>query len=112
MTENKKEEFVNEYKKFYKSFFECMENSVKQLADIHEKYPTQYQKILESQENPEILGDLIDGLSNEQKGILLSVLFKAAEFGRKFMLLMEMKPKEKREFAKDLKNFVEELDEM
>ena len=112
MVKEKNGEFVQEYKKFYKSFFEGLADSIDHLAYIHDKYSTQYKKILDFQENPENLGQLIEGLSAEQKGILLSVLIKAGEFGRKFATLMEMHPKDKRKFAEDLRKFAKELEEI
>lgn len=112
MVKNKNEEFVQQYKKFYKMFFESLANNIDYLAKIHDEFSEQYQKILDFQENPENLARLIEGLSAEQKGILLSVLIKAGEFGRKFVNLMEISPKDKRKFANDLRDFAKELEEM
>jgi len=110
MAKEKNGEFVQEYKKFYQEFFESLAKNIDHLAKIHDDYGDQYQKILDFQENPENLGKLIDGLSNEQKGLLLSVLFKAGDFGKKFAMLMEMTPKDKRKFANELRDFAKELE--
>lgn len=112
MPADKNKEFINEYKKFYQMFFKCISKSVGFLADLHKTYRKQYDKILNFEDNPEKLEELIDNLSNEEKGILLSILFKASDFGRKFANLMEMSPSEKKEFAKSLEKFADELEKM
>jgi len=112
MTKDMDKAFVKEYKDFYKRYFSCIAESVSYLAHVQEKYSVQYQKILAFNENPQVLEELIINLPYEQQAILLRVLLKAGEFGRKFMNLMEMTPKEKKDFATDLKKFAEELEKM
>lgn len=112
MTEDINKKFVDEYKKFYQMFFDCISESVSFLADVQEKYKEQYQQILDFNENPMSLDELIEKIPIKQQAILLRVLLKAGEFGKKFANLMEMNPKEKRDFANDLKKFAADIDKL
>lgn len=112
MPEDINEKFVNDFRKFYQMFFDCVSGSVLYLADVQEKYKEQYQKIMDFNENPMSLDELIEKIPIEKQAILLRVLLKAGEFSKKFAILMEMSPKEKRVFAKDLKKFATDMDKL
>ena len=112
MTNDKDKKFVDDYKMFYEMFFNCMADSIDYLAGIQEKYKEQYEKVLEFNNDPRILDGMLEKLPSDKQLILLRVLLKAGEFGRKFVNLMELDPKEKRIFAKDLVNFAETLKKM
>ncbi len=112
MIKEKDTEFVNEYKKYYQIYFDCIADSIDNLASIHKKYPEQYDKIIQFTENPEIIDEIIEKVPSNLQLVLLRVLLKAGEFGRKFARLMEMEPKEKNEFAEDLRKFAKELQKM
>lgn len=112
MSEGADEKFVNDFRKFYQMFFDCVSESVLFLADVQKKYKEQYQKIMDFNENPMSLDELIEKIPIEKQAILLRVLLKAGEFGKKFANLMEMSPKEKIAFAKDLKKFATDMDKL
>ena len=112
MTKAEDKAFVKEFKDFYKMYFNCISESITYLAEVQKKYQPQYQRILEFNENPQALQELIRNLPAEQQATLLRVLLQAGDFGRRFMNLMEMTPKEKKDFASDLKKFAEELKKM
>ena len=112
MTEDNMSDFVTAFKKFYQDFFLCIADNVVYLADVQKKYSKQYKKIIEFGENPEILEELISQLPPEKQAILIRVLLKAGDFGKKFANLMEMSPEEKDDFAGDLKKFSKDIDKM
>jgi hypothetical protein len=112
MKKTNDENFVNAFKNFYDSFFNCIAESVIVLSDIQEEYEEQYKKIVEFNENPQILEELVNNLPMEKQAILLRILLKAGEFGRKFSNLMEMSAEDKRSFAKDLKKFSADIKKM
>ena len=111
MTENKDKKFVEEFGKFYELFFECISDSVYHLADVQKKYSKQYDKLQEFNQNPKALEELMEKLTAEEKSRLFTILFTAGDFGMRFMNLMSSSVEEKKQFAKDLKDFVKKLKE-
>lgn len=112
MTETSNEEFVTAFKKFYHDLFYCIADNIDYLAKIQKDHSTQYKKIINFSENPAVFEELVSELPLEQQGILLRILLKAGDFGRKFAIFMEMSPKQKGDFADDLRKFAAELDKM
>lgn len=113
MTEKKKSEaFVKEYQEYFQMFCDCIANSTSFLADVQEKYKDDYAIILQFSDNPQSLEELVQKLPLDKQAILLRVLLKAGDFGRRFNKLMESTPAEKRQLAKDLQEFAKQLASM
>lgn len=93
-------------------FCDCIANSTSFLADVQEKYKDDYAIILQFSDNPQSLEELVQKLPLDKQAILLRVLLKAGDFGRRFNKLMESTPAEKRQLAKDLQEFAKQLASM
>ena len=104
---------------FYKEFTAGNAKAITLLADLQEKYPEQYKRLQEVNNNPETISDMALGLPSEAKDAILLILLKASKIGRKSIRLFDMNISEQREYAKELVEYAEfverkanELDEL
>ena len=102
--------FLAKYSEFYRKFFTDTADSINQLGEIQEDFKDEYEKVREFYYDSKAIDELIEKLSPEEQGILLKILLKAGNVGKKISNLFEMTPKEKRTFSEELKKFSKELD--
>lgn len=112
MVKNTSDEFLRMFSDFYKKFFNGLADSIDTLSDTQKKFPRYYNSIKEFNLDPSAIDNLLKNLDNEKKGILLDLLLKAGNFSRRTANLFDSTASEKTKLSKDLRQFVEQLDEL
>ena len=93
---------------YYKLLLDGVASSIEELAKIQDDYKTEYESLKEIQKDPSLIFDRYKDLDEEEKDKLMGLLVRMAKLESKMMRLFELKSREKREVAKELKSFSEE----
>jgi hypothetical protein len=109
---SQREKFLEVFSKFYEQFFSGLATSIETLAELQKTFPDAYDGIRSFSSDPSAIDKVLDKLDYNQRGILLNVLLKAGDFSRRTSMLFDSTESEKRKLAKDLKDFVEILNDM
>jgi hypothetical protein len=102
-------EFINLFAAFYEMFFQNTAQAVGLLADIQEKFKTEYDSVREFSKDPQAIQGLVDKLSPEKRSVLLNILFQAGIFGKQLGNLFDSNVEDKKKLATELKAFAKEL---
>ncbi len=99
--------FIPKLMKYYELSMEDISKSIESLASIQEEYPKGYEEFQKIAEKPELFLEL--KIDDKIKAILFELLLKSSALTQKVNKLIILTPTEKRELAKDLKEYVKEL---
>lgn len=100
-----KSNFIDKFAKFYGEYFTNTSKTVVLLADIQKEFGEEYNAIKEFGNDSKSINELIEKLPPEKQNLLLKMLLKAGKFGKDMVNLFESSEEEKRELAKELKDF-------
>lgn len=105
----REEEFIKALTEFYGLFLGNVSRAILKLAEIQKKYKDEYNSLKELQTDPSKIEKYLDNLTDEQRGFLLRLFVKMARFEARLSRLFELSVKEKRELAKEIEEFSEEI---
>ena len=100
-------EFVSVLAEYYELSMTDIANSIEKLAEIQEKYPSEYEEFKKVAENPTVLLEL--QMDDKIKNIFFEILLKSSSLTQKVNKLISLTSIEKKVLAKDLKDYVQVL---
>ena len=103
-------EFIESISKFYNEFFSGLAQSIDTLAIVQNKFKEEYKGISEFGNNPTAIDGLMSKLTLEEQGVMLKVLLKSSDFSRRTANLFSSTIEEKKQLAKDLRDFTKDLE--
>lgn len=104
-------EFVTELIKFFKSAICGSAESVKTLANIEEKFPTQYEQLKKSKIDPSQIDKIMGEMNQKDKDVMLTIFAKSSYIAPKLNNLFELSLEEKKELAKTIDEFGDFVEE-
>jgi flagellar biosynthesis chaperone FliJ len=100
------ERFADAIVSFYDEFLKATADTLDKLASIQEKHK-EYEEFKNIQKDPaKMYESLSEKLTDKERRILLDLLITVSRFETRLRRLYELKPKEQRELAKDLREFM------
>lgn len=107
-----KKRFAEVIISFYDDFLKTTADILYSLADMQEKYK-EYEQLKEIQRDPsKIYEELNRRLTDRERQILLDMFITISKFESKLRIMYDLKPKEQRQLAEDLKTFVSKFREL
>ncbi len=102
--------FFVDFTDFYSLFLKGNSMAIRKLADIQDKYPDAYKIIDELKDNPNLIEEISEKLTSEQKDILINFILKSSMLNRKLQNLFECSADEKRKLADEIEKFGESFE--
>lgn len=106
----RKRELLKRLISFYRDYISGSAKAVDTLADIQEDFSDFYEIIDKVKSDPTLIDQVMAEMSEHDKETFLLILIKASMLGERMNKLFDLSVEEKRELAKDLREFSEFVD--
>ena len=104
-----KKDFATSIKLFYSKFLNSIADNIDALAIIEEEFKEDYENLKEIQKDPALILEKLRDLDEKEKDELIGMFMRIAQFEGKILKLFDLSPEEKKQLAKDLKEFTENI---